>query len=105
MSRTILTVLCLGSLLFVAFPLQAADAAATYKSKCAMCHGPDGAGDTTMGKKLAVRALGSADVQKQTDAELTTIVKGGKGKMPAYGGKIADDEIAGLVKLIRTFKK
>ena len=28
----------------IALPAFAADGAATYKAKCAMCHGPDGAG-------------------------------------------------------------
>ena len=27
-------------------------AAATYKAKCAMCHGADGKGDTPVGKKM-----------------------------------------------------
>jgi len=30
----------------IALPAFAADGAATYKAKCAMCHGPDGAGKT-----------------------------------------------------------
>jgi len=45
-----------------------------FKAKCAMCHGPDGKGDTAMGKNLKVHDLGSADVQKQTDAELNGII-------------------------------
>ena len=105
MSRKILPVLCLLSIVFLAFPLHAADAAATFKAKCAACHGADGSGDTTLGKKLGVRAFSSADVQKQTDAELTAIISKGKGKMPPYAGKIADPDIAALVKHIRTFAK
>ena len=83
----------------------AADGAATYKSKCAMCHGPDGAGNTTMGKSLKLRPLGSADVQKQTDKDLAAIITNGKGKMPAYKGKLSDAEIAAQVAFIRTLKK
>jgi len=82
-----------------------ADGAAVYKAKCAMCHGPDGAGQTTMGKNLKVRALGSADVQKQTDAALAKWIADGKGKMPAYKSKLSADEIAALVDFIRTLKK
>ena len=81
------------------------DGAAIYKAKCAMCHGPDGAGQTTMGKSLKLRALGSADVQKQTDAELVKWIADGKGKMPAYKSKLTADEIAALVDFIRTLKK
>ncbi|MBK5258703.1 MAG: cytochrome c [Thermoanaerobaculia bacterium] len=105
MSRTIGPVLGVLSILILASPAAAADAAATFKTKCAMCHGADGAGQTAMGKKLAIRALGSAEVQKQTDAELIAIISKGKGKMPAYGGKISDSEIAGLTAHIRTFAK
>lgn len=90
-------------LLVVALPALA-DGAATYKAKCAACHGDDGTGQTTMGKKLGVRDLGSADVQKQTDAQLLAIVTNGKNKMPAYGGKIADPDLKALVAHLRTFK-
>jgi mono/diheme cytochrome c family protein len=82
-----------------------ADGAADYKAKCSACHGATGAGDTTMGKNLKLRDLGSADVQKQSDDELTTIVTKGKAKMPAYDGKLTKEQIADLVKFIRTLKK
>ena len=77
----------------------------TFKAKCAACHGATGAGDTTMGKNLKLKDLGSADVQKLSDAELTTIIAKGQGKMPAYGGKLKDDEIQAVVKFIRSLKK
>src|ERR1700687_286903 len=76
-----------------------------FKEKCAACHGPTGTGDTTMGKNLKLRDLGSADVQKQTDAELTAIITAGKGKMPAYGAKLSKEQVGELVKFIRTLKK
>src|SRR5215467_16215303 len=77
----------------------------TFKAKCAMCHGPSGAGDTTMGKNLKLRDLGSADVQKQSDDELMAIITKGKNKMPAYDGKLSGDQIKDVVKYIRTLKK
>lgn len=83
-----------------------ADAGAdTFKAKCAACHGAAGAGDTTMGKHMNLRDLGSADVQKQTDSELTAIVSTGKNKMPAYGAKLSKEQIGDLVKFIRSLKK
>ena|SRR5271166_4583099 len=82
-----------------------ADAGADYKAKCAMCHGPTGAGDTVMGKNMKIRDFGSADVQSQTDAQLTDIITKGKGKMPSYDGKLTKEQIDGLVKWIRTLKK
>jgi len=77
----------------------------TFKSKCAVCHGADGAGKTAMGQKLNLRDLGSADVQKQSDADLKGIITNGKDKMPKYDGKLSADEISSVVKFIRTLKK
>ena len=82
-----------------------ADGAAIFKSKCAMCHGADGKGQTGMGKSLGLRDLGSAEVQKQTDAELAKITAEGKGKMPAYKAKLSAEEIAAVIRHMRTFKK
>ena len=79
------------------------DAAAIYKSKCAMCHGADGKGETTMGKNLHLRNLGSEEVQKQKGEELEKIITNGKGKMPAYKGKLSEAEIDALVQFIRGF--
>ena len=81
------------------------DGPAIYKAKCAMCHGADGAGQTPMGKNLKLRDLRSADVQKQTDAELVKWIADGKGKMPAYKGKLTPADIDALVAFIRTMKK
>jgi len=75
-----------------------------FKSKCAMCHGPDGKGQTAMGKTLNLRDLGSAEVQSQSDADLTNIITNGKGKMPKYDGKLTKDQITDAVKYIRTLK-
>jgi mono/diheme cytochrome c family protein len=95
-----------GVLFLIAAPLRAQDAPALYKSKCAACHGPDGAGNVPTGKSLGVTDLTSADVQKQTDAQLIDSIASGKGKkMPAYKGKITDDQIKGLVGYIRELAK
>ena len=84
----------------------AADAGTdVYKSKCAGCHGPDGKGETAVGKTMKVKDLGSADVQKQSDADLTTIIEKGKKPMPSYEGKLTQDQIAELVKYVRALKK
>ena len=77
----------------------------TFKAKCAACHGATGAGDTTMGKNLKLKDLGSADVQKQSDEELTTVISKGKGKMPAYDGKLTKEQIDQLVAFVRDFGK
>jgi len=104
--KTILT----ASLLVLALALVTstytfADGASDFKAKCAACHGASGAGDTAMGKNMKIRDLGSADVQSQSDAQLTDIIAKGKGHMPAYDGKLSKDQINDLVKYIRSLKK
>ena len=102
-----LIVVVVAMLVALAAPLSAlaADAAATYKAKCASCHGADGSGQTAIGKSMKLRDLGSAEVQKQTDKELYAWTADGKGKMPAYKAKLSEEEINALVAHLRTFAK
>jgi cytochrome c6 len=104
MKRNLVVLVVMMALLITAAPMLA-DGAATYKAKCAMCHGPDGAGQTAMGKNMKLRDLGSAEVQKATDAEWTKLITDGKGKMPAYKGKLSDAEIKAVIAFMRTLKK
>jgi cytochrome c6 len=81
-------------------PIAAADAKADYTAKCASCHGADGS-KSMMGAK----PLNGADVQGMSDADLNAAITNGKGKMPAYKGKLTDDQIKDLVKYVRSLKK
>ena len=98
-----------AGIVFVLLPAQAentpTDGASLFKAKCAMCHGPDGAGKTPMGQKLGVRDLRSAEVQKQSDADLTHVIGQGKGKMPAFGKTLSEDRIKLLVTYLRELGK
>jgi len=97
----LLTLMAGGLIAVCSSPAAAQDAAATYKAKCAMCHGVDGKGG-----KMGTKDFASADIQSQSDAQLAeTISKGKPPKMPAYGTKLSADEIKGLVAQIRSFKK
>lgn len=95
------TLFFLVLVVIIALPLSA-DGPAIFKSKCAACHGQDGKGETAMGKKLGIRSLASKEVQKQTDAELLSITKNGKNKMPAYEGKIPEADLQAVIAHIRT---
>jgi len=90
----------------LAAPIWAQGEGATlFKSKCAVCHGADGSGNTAVGKSMHIRDLASADVQKQTDAELTAMITNGKGGMPAYKDKLTGDQIKDLVGFVRELGK
>ncbi len=79
--------------------------AATYKAKCAMCHGADGLGTTPAGKSLKAIPFNSPELVKASDADLIAATKNGKGKMPAYSGKLTDPQIAEVIGYIRTLQK
>jgi len=102
--KLVVIVLTAAILLIVPAAFAAADGAALYKAKCAMCHGANGAGQTAMGKSMKLRDLRSPEVQKQSDADLYKVTADGKGKMPAYKGKLTDDEIKALVAHMRALK-
>jgi mono/diheme cytochrome c family protein len=107
MKKLLISVSVLALALALASPVvsSAQSGGDLFKAKCAMCHGADGSGNTAMGKNFGLKDLGSADVQGKSDADLTTIVTKGKGKMPAYDGKLTKDQITDVVKYIRTLKK
>lgn len=96
----------LGLALALGAPARADDAsAALYKSKCASCHGPDGAGQTPAGKAMKAGDFHDADVQKMSDADLTAEISMGKNKMPAYGKMLKPEEIKGLVAYVHELGK
>ena len=105
LSRAVMFAMLAGGLALWSTPAGADDAAATYKAKCAMCHGADGKGDTPVGKKMGIRDLTSADVQKMSDEELITITTKGKNKMPGYENKLSAAQIKDVVAYIRQLAK
>jgi cytochrome c6 len=102
-NRSVLVVA--ASSFLMAVPAFGQSGASLFKSRCAACHGADGSGDTAIGKSMHMRALGSADVQKMSDAELTAMITDGKGAMPAYKDKLSGAQIKDLVSYIRELGK
>ncbi len=88
-----------------------ADAAANWTDQCAKCHGPDGKGETKMGKKLGIADLTDPQIQaKFTDAEAVKAMKEGikdkEGKLsmkPIEG--LSDDDFKALVPYVRALVK
>ncbi len=76
------------------------DGAALFKAKCAVCHGPDGAGKAAM----KTPPLGSAEVQGKSDKELEDFIATNPKHNFAKKG-MTPDEIKALVSFIRTLKK
>jgi cbb3-type cytochrome c oxidase subunit III len=79
----------------------APDGAAIYKQKCSMCHGVDGKGFS------AIHTPDFTDPKVQasmTDKQMEEVIKNGKKgtAMPAFGGKLKDDEIQAVIKYLRS---
>jgi len=89
----------------VALADAGSDGGAIFKSNCAICHGADGRGQTPTGRALKVKDLGTADVQKLTNAEMQKIIADGKGSMPAFKDKLDQAGIDAVITFIRTLKK
>ncbi|MGA2300838.1 MAG: cytochrome c [Candidatus Acidiferrum sp.] len=100
-AMTLAAALLAGTCLFSS-PAKAdvAAAGATFKAKCAMCHGADGKGKASM----KTPDFTSADVQKKSDADLSGVITNGKGKMPAYK-TMTPDQVKDMVAFIRSLKK
>jgi cytochrome c6 len=108
-ASTILLVLLAGLTLFVVSIVQAnpgpdsAVSSATFRTKCAMCHGADGRG-SEVGKSMNVPDLRSAVVQKLPDAQLAQIISDGKGGMPSFKNALSEGQVHALVAHIRSLR-
>ena len=80
-------------------------AASVYKTKCAACHGAVGDASTPAGKALKVPSFTSEEALKETDANLLSIARNGKGKMPAWHDKLSEDQLKDLIAYIRAIQK
>lgn len=74
-----------------------------FQDKCVRCHAEDGSGSTIIGKALGAADLGSAAVQKKTDADFYTQIEKGKGNMPPFGSGLDKTQINELIAYVRQF--
>jgi len=83
------------------------DAKELYNKNCASCHGKAGLGDGPKARTCehSCGNFSSTTFQLKTDGESFYWTKFGNDEMPAYKGKISDEDIWGLVHYMRTFKK
>ena len=91
--------------------MRAADTKENWEKNCQKCHGPDGKGQTKMGRQSGVKDYTDPKVQAElTDQNAIKIIKEGivekdKKKMDPYKDKFTDEEIKALIAYIRAFKK
>ena len=91
------------SVLFVSI-LGAAEGDAVFKARCTACHGSDGKGKTAIGtpdftSAKTLSGMSDGDV-------IDTITNGRKGTiMPAWKGKLSDEEITAVAAYLRSLGK
>src|SRR5258708_34360551 len=74
-------------------PAKAGQSTSLYKSKCAVCHGASGKGDTPAGK-----SMGGGDLAKsgaKSDSRREAGIEKEKNNMPAYGKSLEPGEGCG----------
>jgi cytochrome c6 len=104
-------VLTAGLLTAFASASWAADVKENWEKNCQKCHGPDGKGQTKMGRQSGVKDYTDAKVQAELkDENAIKIIKEGivekdKKKMDPYKDKFTDEEIKALIAYIRAFNK
>ena len=85
---------------------NARSAAELYAKNCASCHGRDGRAKTFKAKMKHARNFTDSEWQgRVSDERIFNSIMNGKGKMPAYGKKLSEQEIDALVTYVRSFKK
>jgi mono/diheme cytochrome c family protein len=105
------TLLVAGLLVAFAGASRAAEVKENWEKNCQKCHGPDGKGQTKMGRQSGVKDYTDPKVQAgMKDENAIKIIKQGivekdKKKMDPYKDKFTDEEIKALIAYIRGFKK
>jgi cytochrome c6 len=109
MKKAILITIAASAAMLVS--AAAADVKETWDKECAKCHGPDGKGDTKMGKKIDIKDFTDAKYQDSLkDDAMAKAIKDGvkdgdKTRMKGFGETLNADDIKALVAYVRKFKK
>jgi mono/diheme cytochrome c family protein len=78
---------------------------ALYAEKCALCHGPNGKGDGPGAAALDPKPRNHTDgtyMNAQSNESLLSVIKDGKGQMPAWGATMSDEEMHAVLAYVRT---
>jgi len=89
-----------GTLIYAQSP-----GADTYKAKCQSCHGAEGTPNPGIAKMMGVKPVSDPSVKSLSEATMITDTTNGKGKMPAFKGKLTDAQIKDSVLYFRSLAK
>jgi cytochrome c6 len=106
MSKTIRMQSALAAIILLSGAMGFAQSGeAVYKAKCQSCHGAQGVPNPGIAKAMGVKPASDPSVKAESEAQMIAITTYGKGKMPAFKGKLSDAEIKASVDYFRTFAK
>ena len=106
MSNTIRMQSALAAILLLSGAVGLAQSGeATYKAKCQSCHGAQGVPNPGIAKAMGVKPASDPSVKSLSEAQMVIDTTNGKGKMPAFKGKLSDAEIKASVDYFRTLAK
>jgi mono/diheme cytochrome c family protein len=77
----------------------------TYKAKCQSCHGAEGTPNPGIAKMMGVKPVSDPSVKSLSEATMIADTANGKGKMPAFKGKLTDAQIKDSVLYFRSLAK
>jgi mono/diheme cytochrome c family protein len=105
MSKTIRSQVVLAAVVCLASAVSFAQSGgeATYKAKCASCHGAAGAPSAGMAKMMGIKPVSDPAIQALTVDQMSAAVKDGKGKMKPIAG-LTDAQIKDVVTYYRGLK-
>ena len=104
MKKMVRSLLMLTVTVSLAGTLAFADSGeATYKAKCATCHGSAGTPSPGIAKMMGVKPVSDPSMKSLTAAEITAAIKNGKGKMKPIAG-LTDAQIKDVVTYFKTLK-
>jgi mono/diheme cytochrome c family protein len=98
---SVIFLFCAALFLFVPAVSAQETSSGLYKSKCALCHAPDGSASGPVGKQMNVPNLRLRQAQALTNEQWIQIVEDGKGRMPAFKGRLSDEQIRQVVSYLR----
>ena len=107
MSKTIQFAVALAAVVLMAGAVGFAQSSgeAIYKAKCQSCHGAEGTPNPGIAKAMGVKPASDPSVKSLSEAQMIADTTNGKGKMPAFKGKLTDAQIKDAVAYFRTLIK
>ena len=101
-TKIAMLILTVAVALFILIPRLswAEDGAALFKAKCAMCHGPDGAGKAA----AKIPSLVSDEAKAKSDADLIKVVQTNP-KHAALAKALNEDQLKAIVGTVRDLQK